>query len=295
MPSALLTRCTATGLFFGENQRGQILEERVTGYGARTCQYVWHPYYIDALAVRYYDADTDGSSAVHYCLQDANYNVTAVVDDGGDVVERYQYTPYGEVTFLNPDFSLASSQYSSAIGNTHLYTGRERDSETGLQLNRHRYYASHLGRWLTRDPPRKGDAALFTSREWCEYAYNGLHRLKAFDRGNLAGTAPNYTGVTSTSYKQDFTLDQLGNWSTFKDDAEGNGWDFTQTRTHNAANEITQIDSSTAHVAEDAAGNMTKIPQPGNWSADFALKYDAWNRLVQVDAGPLNRVCPALS
>jgi hypothetical protein len=100
--------------------------------------------------------------------------------------------------------------------------------------------------------------------------YDGLHRLRTFDRGNLAGTAPDYTGVTSTSYKQDFTLDQLGNWTTFKDDADGNGWDFTQTRTHDAANEITQIDSSTVHVAEDAAGNMTKIPQPGNWSADIA-------------------------
>jgi RHS repeat-associated protein len=33
-----------------------------------------------------------------------------------------------------------------------LYTGRERDSETGLQLNRHRFYAAHLGRWITRDP-----------------------------------------------------------------------------------------------------------------------------------------------
>ena len=40
----------------------------------------------------------------------------------------------------------------SDIANTHLHTGRERDPETGLQLNRHRYYASHLGRWLTRDP-----------------------------------------------------------------------------------------------------------------------------------------------
>jgi RHS repeat-associated protein len=41
---------------------------------------------------------------------------------------------------------------TSAIANTHLYTGRERDAETGLQLNRHRFYASHMGRWVHRDP-----------------------------------------------------------------------------------------------------------------------------------------------
>ena len=124
---------------------------------AKSQRFVWHPYYIDALAVRYWDSNTDGDYAdtnegTHYYCQDANFNVTAIVNSSGSVLERYNYTPYGEVTFLNPDFSAASSQYSSAIGNTHPYTGRERDPETGLQLNRHRYYASWLGRWTSRDP-----------------------------------------------------------------------------------------------------------------------------------------------
>jgi RHS repeat-associated protein len=120
--------------------------------------------------VRYWDGNSDGDyldtneGAQFYC-QDANYNVTAVVNSSGTVLERYSYSPYGEVTFLNPDFSLASSQYSSAIGNTHLYTGRERDPETGLQLNRHRYYASHLGRWLTRDPIE------YEGSQWNLYEY----------------------------------------------------------------------------------------------------------------------------
>jgi RHS repeat-associated protein len=101
-----------------------------------------------------YDANTDGSyggtnEGTHYYCQDANFNVTAVVKSDSTVLERYNYTPYGEVTFLTPSFSAESS---SIIANTHLYTGRERDPETGLQLNRYRYYASHLGRWLTRDP-----------------------------------------------------------------------------------------------------------------------------------------------
>jgi RHS repeat-associated protein len=53
------------------------------------------------------------------------------------------------VTFLDPSFVIRTS---SLIANAHLYTGRERDPETGLQLNRHRYYAAHLGRWVNRDP-----------------------------------------------------------------------------------------------------------------------------------------------
>jgi len=40
----------------------------------------------------------------------------------------------------------------SAIDNELLYTGRRRDPETGLQLNRNRFYHSQLGRWVNRDP-----------------------------------------------------------------------------------------------------------------------------------------------
>jgi len=140
------------------NEAWQLLEERRDGDEDPLAQYVWHPYYIDALAVRYWDGNTDGtydyfgaSEGEQYYLHDANFNVTTLLDRGGDLLERYNYTPYGEVTFLNHNFSVATTQ-ASVLGNTHFYTGRERDPETGLQLNRHRYYASHLGRWLTRDP-----------------------------------------------------------------------------------------------------------------------------------------------
>jgi RHS repeat-associated protein len=111
--------------------------------------YHWHPHYVDALGVRMRASDT------HFFLQDANFNVTAAVkDDGNAVVERYGYTPYGEPTILDADFtadSVNDDGYSD-IDNRHLYTGREFDWDSGLQLNRQRYYASHLGRWLTRDP-----------------------------------------------------------------------------------------------------------------------------------------------
>jgi RHS repeat-associated protein len=74
-----------------------------------------------------------------------------VVNASGTVLERYNYTPYGTPTVLDANFAADGDQISD-IGNTHLYTGRERDPETGLQLNRVRYYGSHLGRWTATDP-----------------------------------------------------------------------------------------------------------------------------------------------
>ena len=59
---------------------------------------------------------------------------------------------------------------------------------------------------------------------------------------------------------------------------------MNQARTHNAANETTEIDSSSSHVAEDRAGNMTRVPKPGDWSTHYHLTFDAWNRLTEVRA-----------
>jgi len=88
----------------------------------------------------------------YFFLHDANFNVTAAVEDatGAPVVERYAYSPYGEVTFLDSNF--ANPSISSAIDNEHLYTGRRTDPETGLQLNRYRFYHQQLGRWVSWDP-----------------------------------------------------------------------------------------------------------------------------------------------
>ena len=43
--------------------------------------------------------------------------------------------------------------------------GGRLDPETGLQLNRNRFYASHLGRWVNRDP------ILYEGSPWTLYEY----------------------------------------------------------------------------------------------------------------------------
>src|SRR5690606_14581690 len=111
---------------FYYNENWQCVEERVGSSSRPHKQYVWHPYYIDALAVSY----NNSTGAKHYYTHDANFNVTAALDVSGVVAERYQYSPYGEVTILEADFDVAGSQVSS-IGNEFLYTGRRLDPETG--------------------------------------------------------------------------------------------------------------------------------------------------------------------
>ncbi len=117
------------------------------------------------------------------------------------------------------------------------------------------------------------------------YTYDGVYQLKTFKRGDLNATKD---GIVSGTLKfaQEWSFDPTGNWTTFKEDAAGDGtFELDQSRTHSKFNEITQIAGSSTHVAHDRAGNMTKTPKADNWNASHDNVYDAWNRLVTVKDG----------
>ncbi|MEN6457700.1 MAG: RHS repeat-associated core domain-containing protein, partial [Thermoguttaceae bacterium] len=67
------------------------------------------------------------------------------------VVERYAYTPYGQVQYRDSDWIEYEVQ-DSAYSNTTLYTGRTLDPATDLYYYRARYYDAALERFVSRDP-----------------------------------------------------------------------------------------------------------------------------------------------
>ena len=105
--------------------------------------------------------DPDLDETLYYC-NDANMNVTALVNASGAVVERYAYDPYGKVTILDGTTGgqtewAADADQKSDVDNEILYCGYRFDPETGLYHVRHRYYHPTLGRWVSRDPIGYGD------------------------------------------------------------------------------------------------------------------------------------------
>jgi RHS repeat-associated protein len=119
------------------------------------------------------------------------------------------------------------------------------------------------------------------------YTYDGLSQLSNLDRGDLnAGR----TAITGTPVKEeDFNYDPTGNWrgtsSAYVTKTNGTV-DLNQNRTHNKANEVTAISTTvgTAWPAptQNKVGNLTQVPQPNSLANTYDLKYDAWNRLVEV-------------
>jgi RHS repeat-associated protein len=160
---------TTTDLYL--SAANQVLEQQQSG--STVDWNVWSPMYVDALVVRQSNLIPvvgEGESASSggtedpitiivytnrlWAVQDANWNVTALVNDdnGGTtatVVERYVYDPYGQVTYLTASWGSSSA---SAYSQVYLHQGLRLDSIVDLYDNRARAYSPTMMRFLQNDP-----------------------------------------------------------------------------------------------------------------------------------------------
>jgi RHS repeat-associated protein len=119
-------------------------------------QYVWGEAYVNELVLRDTNTGATGNLGVTgsglsqrlYALQDANWDVVALVSPGGSVQERFTYDPYGNVTVLGGGWSAASDVYNWQ----YLYQGGRVNTLTGLYTFQHRNYSPVLGTWVEEDP-----------------------------------------------------------------------------------------------------------------------------------------------
>ncbi|MCI0463315.1 MAG: RHS repeat-associated core domain-containing protein [Gemmataceae bacterium] len=173
----------------------QVLEERVSGQAQ--VQYVWSPVYVDALILR--DRDTDGNGSLDerlYVQQDANYNVTALIDTSGQVVERFIEDGYGKVTVLALDWSTrGSSDYTWR----YLHQGTRYEWVTGLYHVRARDTDPDLGRWLQVDPLGLGP-------DINPYRYEGNGPVNALDPSGLFGLVQILFGIGEMRERREFSL-----------------------------------------------------------------------------------------
>jgi RHS repeat-associated protein len=147
---------TALPLGEGEGYDGETTAAIFAGLPANI-QYVWGLRSVNDLVLRDSNNDSGGNLGISgsglglrlYAVQDANWNVVALVNSSGAVQERFSYTAYGTATALNPDFT----SYSGADYNwTRLFGGMDADPETGLYYDNARWYNPSLGVFTTTDP-----------------------------------------------------------------------------------------------------------------------------------------------
>lgn len=137
-------------LYYTAPSQWQVLEERVDSSTAPALQFVWGLRYQDDLVLRDRDTSDNGNLDERlYGLQDANWNMTSIINTSGVVQERFNYTAYGKPEFLDSSFN---SQSASAFDWEKLYCGYRWETLTELYHIRNRDYHYSLGGWIQRDP-----------------------------------------------------------------------------------------------------------------------------------------------
>ncbi len=106
-------------------------------------QHVWGVRYIDELVCR-----DDGTPERLYPTQDANFNVTSLLDSTGDLKQYFVYDPYGISYVYNGAWTVTVDAYAWS----RRFAGQQWDFETQINCFRSRYVHSILGSFLTRDP-----------------------------------------------------------------------------------------------------------------------------------------------
>jgi RHS repeat-associated protein len=81
-----------------------------------------------------------GTAGIFYYFSDHLKTASVITDAAGNIKAESDYYPWGgELQFTNND------------SNHYKFTGKERDSETGLDYFGARYYSNGLGRWVSAD------------------------------------------------------------------------------------------------------------------------------------------------
>src|SRR5258708_8313477 len=109
------------------------------------------------------------AGTVSYYFSDHLKTASVVTDGTGTILDESDYFPWGgELQFVN------------SLDNHYKFTGKERDSETGLDYFGARYYGSLLGRFTSSDPHNEG-AQPTEPQSWNSYSYVANNPLRHID------------------------------------------------------------------------------------------------------------------
>ncbi len=135
----------ATTLYY-YSDNWQVLAE-YNGSGVQQAYYIFGNYIDEVLLMNRGGSDK-------YYLHDHLYSPAALLDNSGNVIERYEYDAYGKVTVWNAAFTTTYT--TSQYGNPYVFTGRELDTLDAGSCTpmhyRHRAYSPEIGRFMQHDP-----------------------------------------------------------------------------------------------------------------------------------------------
>src|SRR5205807_6641755 len=142
-------------------------------------------------------------NAVFYYLSDHLKTAAVITDSAGNIKSESDFYPWGgELQFSNND------------SNHYKFTGKERDSESGLDYFGKRYYGNVLGRWTSPDPISFSKKHLLKPQRWNKYSYADNDPTGSVDPDGLE------------AYKIFLDSQAGGNWDKAASVSKANGHTF---------------------------------------------------------------------
>jgi RHS repeat-associated protein len=128
-----------------------------------------------------WDESETGDRQMQWLAQDHLGSTRMVVDWSGSLggVRRHDFLPFGEELFAGIGIRSAALGYGADL-TRQKFTGKERDSETGMDFFLARYYSSVQGRFTSVDP-LMASASVNEPQSWNRYAYVKNNPCKFID------------------------------------------------------------------------------------------------------------------
>jgi len=104
---------------------------------------------------------SDSAEGTSYFLDDHLGTTQMELSSGGWPLWQGQFTPFGQEVGITT--SVLGQQPADGTSMRYKFTGKERDSESGLDYFGARYYASSMGRWMSPDWADKPEAVPYSS------------------------------------------------------------------------------------------------------------------------------------
>ena len=300
-----------------------------TGSFALDRQFAYGPY-LDEPIVMDVNANGDGdcldltaysASGDHRYLYHHNniYSVYGLTSESANLVEAYEYDPYGKHMTLDdgPDGDSIvnfgsddsrTTQGISSIGNPYGFTGRDFDPETCMLNYRIRYDNVDLGRFVSRDdtfagnPAQMEPLALLADDFDMPRGYLDGPHLYQYVRSNPTHYTDPYGRRATTCDKCGPEIGSELRGALGRLDALYNSWNWTKQkyRCANLVNPIVGLDywdlfylknlgdQGTIPYSDCASGRCAgSVKVNGTCYDAYAVNYAAWGRMAKLCNWPL--------
>jgi RHS repeat-associated protein len=116
------------------------------------------------------DQQPQGGGGTSFLTSDHLGSTRLVTDSTGNVKSRHDYMPFGDELEAGIGSRTAAMKYGAADGLRQKFTGKQRDTESGLDYFGARYYSSPHARFTGVDPLMES-AHLAMPQTWNRFAY----------------------------------------------------------------------------------------------------------------------------